>query len=74
MSSDINTLMSEMKNGFRRIEKNQSKFEENKRKNMDRYFQQLLNHKKQKFYEELMIAQADGTGKSSTVSEMVNRV
>ena len=35
-----------MKTGFRRIENTQHKFEEGKRKNMDRYFQQVLNQKK----------------------------
>ena len=44
--SDLNTMMQDMKTGFRRIENTQAKFEENKRKNMDRYFQQVLNQKK----------------------------
>ena len=67
MTSDINTLMNELKTGFRRIEVNQTKFEESKRKNMDRYFQQVLNQKKQKYYEELMQAQTENS-RSSTVS------
>lgn len=41
--SDINTMMQDMKTGFRRIEKAGAKFEEHKRKNMDRYFQAVLN-------------------------------
>ena len=43
MTSDINTMIQELKFGFRRIEISNTKFEENKRKNMDRYFQQVLN-------------------------------
>ncbi len=73
MTSDINTLMNDLKTGFRRIEINQTKFEDNKRKNMDRYFQQVLNQKKQKYYEELMLAQSENS-RSSTVSQLVNRV
>ena len=47
--------MQDMKTGFRRIELMNQKFEANKRKNMDRYFQQVLNQKKQKYFEELQI-------------------
>lgn len=61
-----------MKNGFRRHDQTQQKFERDKRKNMDKYFQQVLNQKKQKYYEELQAMQ--GEGKSSTVQQMVKRV
>lgn len=35
---DLNTMMQDMRTSFRRIELVQHKFEEHKRKNMDRYF------------------------------------
>ena len=74
MSSDLNTMMQEMKTGFRRIELNQAKFEENKRKNMDKYFQQVLNQKKQRYYEELQQQQSEGAAKGTTVEQLTSRV
>lgn len=43
MNGDVNTVVQDMKNGFRRHDQSQLKFERDKRKNMDKYFQQVLN-------------------------------
>lgn len=71
--SAIDTMMQDMKAGFRRIEIQQHKFETSKRKNMDKYFQQVLNGKKLRYFNELNFQQ-EQYGKISTVKQITDRV
>jgi len=73
MTDQVNTMMQEMKAGFRRMELIQQKFEENKRKNIDGYFQKVLNNKKQRFFEELGWQQ-EVLGRVATVKQVTDRV
>ena len=71
--SDLNTMMQDIKAGFRRLALQNDKFEDQKRKNMDGYFQTVVNGKKKKYYEELDWLQEQG-GNVSTVKQVTDRV
>ena len=66
-------MMQDIKAGFRRLQLQNGKFEDQKRKNMDRYFSQVVNGKKKKHFEELGWRQEMG-GHLSTVKQVTERV
>ena len=53
--SDLNSLMQEMKSGFRRMEQLQQNVTRDKRRNMDRYFSRVINQKKQRYFSDLIL-------------------
>ena len=71
--SDINTVIQDMKQGFRRVEQNEATFRSRKRKLMDAYYQQILDDKKLKYYGEIKWQQEQGS-KSSSVKQMTDRI
>ena len=74
MSKDIQTMVQDIKLGLRQYERSQKQFNVNKKKNTDRYFFEIMNQKKAKYYEFIRQTQQESMARATSSNQLEFRV
>lgn len=74
MSKDIQSMVQDIKLGLRQYERSQKQFQVGKKKNLDRYFFEIMNQKKAKYFEHVRQAQQESMAKATTSNQLHFRV